>query len=613
MGLFDGLHIGYSGLSSSQSAINTTSHNISNANTDGYSRQRVDLEASTPLHSIPGDVGRGVDVKSIDRVHDEFVFSRLRSSSAKLEHDEFMKDTLTEITTLFPDLSGNGISNDIKDFFNSWSSLAQNPSDSSQKVLVAQSAQRLSKSIKDTKTSLGNFQTRLDDKLKVAVDEVNKIGEEIASINKDINRVEAGNLANANDLRDKRDTLELRLSKLIDATVFKGKLSSDSRINRQQTDQGTDYNINIAGRNLVDGATFHPIKIDSTNASPTAKFSSIYYESSENNSDRIDITSKIKGGRIGAIIALKGDGVDESGRATNSKIQHYIDSLDDFSKGMIQAVNGIYASSPQSNFNSKIFDGANDRTKLTDIEGIKEGSFDIVIYDKDGNEVARRDISIDKDTIIDDPSNQNKNNLIYKMSKIQDDNSNNDGSDDVDDYLQVTFGDRAFHFESKKSGYTIALEDKGSNFAGVSGVHQFFQGEDASTIALSDKLSEDPTKIQSYANPVDGDNQVANKMVALQFQRVDFSRTDLSTSTNTIDGFYRDLTSDISSDAAQAVRVADASEVLNKTIVEQQNSVSGVDIDEELIALMKFQTAYQANAKVITTIDKMVDTLLGMS
>jgi flagellar hook-associated protein 1 FlgK len=610
MGIFDSLNVGYSGLSTAQAGINTTSHNISNANTDGYSRQRISQKVNIPLHNLPGDVGSGVHVDTINRIHDEFVYSRLKSSSAKVEHDEFMKDTLTEITTYMPDLQNNGIANDMKNFFNSWSNVALYPNDSSQKVLLADATVSLTKSIKDTKTSLGELQTRLDDRLIVAVDEVNKIGQEIANINKDINSVESTFEANANDLRDTRDSLELRLAKLVDATVFKGKLRSDSSVDRALTDQGTDYNINIAGRNLVDGASFHPLVLDTSGASPTSKFTSVNYM--DEDYKKIDITPNLKGGKIGAIIALKGDGIDESGRATNSKIQRYIDDLDSYAKGVIEGVNSVYAQSPQKSLQTKAFEGINETSKITTIDGIKEGNFDLIVYDNSGKEVARRAINIDNDTIMEDPTNINKNSLINQINKNVDDNGDNDGSNDVDDYFKATFGDRKIGIEPLMSGYTIAIEDHGSNFAATSGVHKFFEGNDASDIKLNDKLKADVSKIQSYGSPVDGNNDVANKMVAFQFQDVTFGRENETKTTNTIEGFYRDLTANIASDAAQSVRNHDASTVLNATIVEQQNSVSGVDMDEELIALMKYQTAYQANAKVITAIDKMVDTLLGM-
>ncbi|RUM67508.1 MAG: flagellar hook-associated protein FlgK [Sulfurospirillum sp.] len=612
MGIFDGLHIGYSGLSASQTGINTTSHNISNANTPGYSRQRVVQEPKVPLHSIPGDSGSGVNVSTISRIHDEFVYSRFRGSSSKLEHDQFTKDTLTEITSYFPDIEDNGIANDLKNFFNSWSDIAQDPSNSANKVTLAKSTEALTRDIKSTKKMLGDLQDRLDDRLATAVDEVNRIGKEIAQVNKEINKIESSNDANANDLRDRRDSLELRLSKLIGINVFKGRIRSHSDIDRSQTDQGTDYNINIAGRNIVDGASFHPIQLDRTESSPTSKFSSVVYVSNDNSSDQIDITSNIRGGKIGAIIALRGDGIDESGRATNSKIQRYIDDLDDFAKGLMDGVNSVYASSPQKKLETKIFDGANESTKLSTIDGINEGSFDLVVYDKDGNEVARKNIEIDEDTIFDDPTNTNKNSLVYKINKSTDDNGDNDGSNDVDDFFKATFGSRALRIDPLVDGYTIAMEDKGSNFAGTSQVHRFFKGDSASNIDLEDALKNNPAKIKANKAPVDGNNEVANLMVKLANQNITFGKENSQKSFNTIEGFYRQISSNIASDAAQSVRSYDATKALNDTIEQEQKSVSGVDMDEELVSLMKYQTAYQANAKVITTIDRMLDALLGI-
>jgi len=612
MGIFDALHIGYSGLSTSQAGINTTSHNISNANTEGYTRQRITQETNVPLHSLPGDSGSGVRVGSINRIHNEFVFARSKSSASKLEYDEFTKEKLTQITSYLPDLQGQGIADDLKKFFNSWSNIAQDPSNSANRVALANDTQALSRDIINTRKMLTDLQNSLDGQLVVAVDEVNRIGKEIADINKQINKVESTKDANANDLRDKRDALELRLSKLIGANVFKGRLHSHSDIDRAQTDQGTDYNINIAGRNLVDGASFHPLSVDSTQSSPNVKFSSIYYVSSENASDKIDITSNIKGGKIGAIIALKGDGIDEQKRATNSKIQKYIDDLDTFAKGLIDGVNNIYASSPQKSLGTKIFDEAGENTKLVDINGIKEGSFDLVVYDKDGKEVARREIAIDKDTIFDDPTNTNQNTLVNQINRHKDDNADNNSSNDLDDFFKATFGDRALSIEPLMSGYTISMEDRGSNFAGVSKVHQFFKGDSAENIDLFDDLKNDPSKIQTYTLPVSGDNSVANKMVELATTDVTFVHRDLHTSSNTIESFYREITTNIASDAAQSVRNYDASKALHQTIQQEQDSVSKVDMDDELISLMKYQTAYQASAKVITAVDKMVDTLLGM-
>ncbi len=605
MGIFDSLHIGYSGLSTSQSGINTTSHNISNANTEGYSRQRISQKVDPAIHNIPGDVGNGTHVETITRVHDEFVYARLKSSSAKLEYNEFSKETLQELTQYLPDLQDNGIANDLKTFFDDWSNVAQYPGDDAQKVLLAQSTQNLSNSIKSTKKTLQDVQTRLNDNFKASVDEVNKIAEEIANINKDINRVESTYQSHANDLRDQRDSLELRLSKLIDATVFKGKIHTDNSIDRSLTDQGKDYNINIAGLNIVDGASFHPLVADD-NANES-KINALYFI--DHNGKKVDITSKIKSGKIGAIVDLRGDGVDAKGNPTNSKIQEYIDNLDSLAQGMIQGVNSLYAQSPAKQMVSDTMEGLSNNSNVLSNEQIKEGSFDVVVYNDAGEAVATRAINIDIHTKFDDGT---ENSIVSQFNKNSDDNGDNDGTNDVDDYFTASFGTNTLSLTPKQEGYTIAIVDNNTNFAGATGMHRFLEGDDASSIALESTLRGDPSKIQSYKSPIDGNNELANDMVSLQYKNLSFTNPNGTTTTNTIDGFYRGTSAKIASDAASATSNYEASKVLHATVQEQANSVSGVDMDEELVNLMKYQTAYQASAKVITTIDRMVDTLLGM-
>ena len=606
MGIFDSLHIGYSGLSTAQSGINTTSHNISNANTDGYSRQRIAQKVNPAIHNIPGDVGNGTHVETITRIHDEFVYARMKSASAKLEYHEFSKDTLQEITQYLPDLQDNGIANDMKKFFNDWSNVAQYPGDDAQKILLAQSTQNVANSIKETKKTLEGVQTRLNDRFKATVDEVNKIAKEIVTVNKDINRVESTYQSHANDLRDHRDSLEVRLAKLIDATVFKGKLKTDNSVDRALTDQGKDYNINIAGFNIVDGTAFHPLVAADT--ASESKINALYFI--DQNGQKSDITSKIHSGKLGALIDLRGDGVDAKGHILNSKIQDYIDNLDNLATGMIEGVNSIYAQSPQKALVSSQSSNLLGDSKVISNEHIKEGSFDLVVYNAQGEEVAKRAIMIDANTTMNKAADADS--IVAQINKNRDDNGDNDGTNDVDDYFTASFGEKILSVKPKVEGYTIAIADNGTNFAGALGFHRFLQGENASDIGLESNLAGNPSKIQSYKSPIDGNNEVASDMVSLQHTTLSFDMPNGTTTTNTIEGFYRNTTSQIASDAGAATSNYEASKVLHQTVDEQMKAVSGVDMDEELVNLMKYQTAYQASAKVITAIDRMVDTLLGM-
>ncbi len=606
MGLMDTLNVGYSGLSTSQTGVTTTSHNIANKDTEGYTRQRIDSEVNTPLNRNDLNYGNGSHVEQITRIHDEFVYKKLKTSGANLEYNQLSKDTLQEIANLSPELDGLGISQDIKDFFSAWSDFSQNPSDEGSKVVVADSMRAISTDLNSFRESIVDVQDRLDNQLQVAIDEVNDIASEIATINKGIAFSEAGNGGDANDLRDQRDSLELRLSKLIDTEAFKGEFHSDSSIDRNLTDQGTEYTINVAGGlNIVDGVDYHPLILDKEKND--SRFNSVYFED-QSHRQRVDITDKLHKGRVGAIVDLRGSGIDESsGKAINSKIQDYIDDLDDFAKGLIQKTNSIYAQSPQDSITSDPFVDFSDTQKLINYDNnIKTGSFDLVIYNGEGEEVATKSISITESTNLSD--------IVTQINSNTDDNADNDGTNDVDDLFNATFGPERLHITPKDAdaGYTIAIKDNGTNLAGVMGVHKLFDGDSAKNIDLARDIKEDPSKINAYSNPVDGDNSVANEIVAFQYEEFSFTKQNGVTATHTIESFYRTTSVRVASDAQQATALYDSAEVLNKTVEDQMASISGVDMDEELINLMKYQTAYQANAKVITAIDRMMDTLLGI-
>ena len=614
MGIFDSLHTGYSGLKTTQSGISTTSHNISNANTEGYSKQRISQKVNAPIHNIPGDFGSGVHVDSISRSHDAFVYDRLKSSSSNLSYSQKMETTLQEITTYAPDLDNLGIAKDIKDFFSSWSDVAQNPSDDSQKVVLVRSMESLTQNLNEASSKLHGLQERLNEEFKGGIEKVNRIASEIVTVNKNINKIESTNsaTANANDLRDQRDRLELELSKMLNIEVSKGRIQKDAGSNANRTDMGVDYNINVGGFNLVDGATFHPLRAeDGVNNS---KMNAAYYMDASQKS--VDVTGYIKGGELGAVLDLRGDNIDSNtGRATNSKIQKYIDDLDTFANTFRQAVNSVYATNAQENIVTDNLGVIGESGSVVDFEGIKEGSFDIKIYDNIGNEVLSRSITIDDRTSLSKYSDgsTNPNSIVEQINANKDDNLDNDGSNDLDDLFRADIVNGKLRINSLTEGnYTIAIEDNGTNFAGATGVNKLFEGDSAANMTLSREILNNPAKIVGNKAPIDGNSDLAKEMVSLQYENLSFNSPDGVETKQGIEEFYRYSSSRVAADAHQASINKDAAELLNKTVNDEFKAVSGVDMDEELVNLMKYQTAYQANAKVITAIDQMINTLLGM-
>ncbi len=574
MGIFDSLNVGYSGLSTSQAGIETTSHNIANANTPGYSRQRIEQKANFPIHNRPSDVGSGVRVEEIARVHDEFVYARMKGSSANVAHFEFMEKNMQEIADGFADLDNLGIAQDLKDMYSSWSNLSENPDDQSAKVVTVNRMNSFANNLNSAKSRLTKIQDRLNDEFVQGIDRVNDIAKDIVNLNKSINKVENVKHQNTNDLRDQRDQLELELSKLVNISVHKGNMNNSGPA--LQTDSGNLYNINIAGHNIVDGITFHPL--DDSISSNKTKMTSVYI--TDHDYGKTDITSKIRGGKLGALVALRGDGIDETtGKATHSKIQDYIDSLDTFTKGFTQKANSIYASAAQSNIVTDDLDFIDDDDKLLESEHFKAGKFDLVVYDNNDNDATND---------IDD---------LFEASVVSDPNKPH--------VLRINPKDSNSH-------YTIAIEDNGTDFGGITGVNKLFEGDSAGDIRVSSNILANPSTLKASKAPIDGNSDLAKAMVDLQYEKIDFKNSNGTQSSQTAEEFYRYATAQISSDAQHASINKDAAVALNKTLTQQMQAVSGVDMDEELMNLMKFQSSYQASAKIITTVDQMLNTLLSI-
>ncbi len=607
MSLLDTLNVANSGLNVAQTGMEVTGHNIANAQNEYYTRQRIETDPKYPLHTTSGDIGTGAKISQIVRVHDEFVYQRLNKSASRLEYDSFSKTNLEEIARYFPDLQDNGLYKDLQNYFEAWNDLSAHPNDSAQKVALVQNIQTFTTNLKDSRERIENLQNSINDQLKTAIDEVNRIGKEIADLNKKISKNETSSNERANDLRDQRDKLESTLRKLLDFSVFKGDMQSNSAQDPSITDGGKSYHLNIAGHSFVDGTTFHPLTID--NSYEQTGFYSIHYVRDDLN--RFEITGDITGGKIGAMLDLRGRELDpKTHRPTGGLIENYINEIDTFAKTFINQTNQIYAKSAKDSLQSKQMQYYQDDDKLTYMDEIKKGTFDIVVYNNQGEEVARRTIEITDDTTM----NFGNDSIVAKINADIDDNQDNDSTNDVDDYFEASYINNVLSISPKEgvSGYKIAIEDNGTDFVGVSGLGALFDGDNAKNISLKSQYAQNPDLIQAYSAPVDGNNEVANEMVQLQYDKIDFNISNQKKVTDTFYGFYSFITSNIATDAEAANQSMETSQTLYNTVFQEFQSVSGVNIDEELTNLIKYQTGYTANAKVISTIDKMLDVLLGI-
>jgi flagellar hook-associated protein 1 FlgK len=622
-GLFNALNIGYTGLNASQVGINTISQNVANAETDGYSRKRVVQSSSTPLYTAPGNVGNGVDILDIERVYDDFVFRKYTSTYSDKEQSDYMTKTLEELSTYFPEVDDVGVKADLKEFYNLWQTFADNPTDSSVKVALAEQTNTLTNHIQQLNSQVYDLQQKLNDELKVNVDEVNKLASQIAELNKEIDKAEAGGGYTASDLRDQRGVLERDIARLIGGEVSVDTLNSNITIDASVTEPSGGYNLHVNGFNIVDGGSFHPLKVDNSKSSDG--FYGIYYERQDGVLVEMDQYSA--GGKIGGLLELRGDKIDEkTGMPTNGIIQDTYNQLNEFSSTFIKSINNIYAKTGTQDMQSNPLELDTKQPLVNGDEGVKTGSFDIVVYDIDGNEVSRRAINIDGATTIEGPDGSNS--IEAQVKANLDDNNDGNANNDIDNMIvfginEAPNGKKSLQFslEStyKSEGYTFAIEDNltsdsfdsGTNFAGALGLNKFLDGNNAKDISLNYELRDDPSKISAGINDESGDNTVALDMVQHQFEKFDFT-VGQETYNETAYGYFDLLSTNVGIQASKAAVYNDTiTAQFNATELEYQ-SVSKVNIDEEMTNLIKVQTAYSASAKVITTIDQMLNTLLGI-
>jgi flagellar hook-associated protein 1 FlgK len=362
---FHTLNTAYNGLRTHQIMVDTSGHNISNAENEGYTRQRVNVVAADSLYTARGELGQGSRIESIVRVHDEFTYKRYNKALSEKEFASYQETKLKEVSSYMPDIEESGLYNDLQNYFNAWETFSANPEENSQKINLAQKTITFTENLQMVRDKLATMQRNINDELIMDIKEINRMAKRIGEINDKILDKEANNINFGNDLRDERDRLETAIMKMVDVSVFKQNLDKNSEFASEQADFENYYHMNIGGYSLIDGKGVHPIVADNkTNANGMIQV----YHRNENWVD-YDITDKLKGGEIGAILELRGSipRQDDNG-FENGKLQKYIDHLDSLAETIIEKTNSIYGESA---------------TKLMESNALPKTKGDLEIYKMD--------------------------------------------------------------------------------------------------------------------------------------------------------------------------------------------------------------------------------------
>lgn len=217
-GLLSTLNTAKSGMNVSQVAIQTTSHNISNINTPGYSRQRVNQSASSP-YSMPGknsnfgagQIGTGAQIDDVTRIRNSFYDYQYRSESHQYGNTSVKYEYFKNIEGIFNEPSDTAISSSLNSFFNSWSELSKDPQSSGVKSVVIENGKYLSNSINSAFKRLESLEEGLDKQSEYIMDEVNSMLSQLDKLEKNIKIIQ-GSGKSPNDFLDQREQLLDNLS-----------------------------------------------------------------------------------------------------------------------------------------------------------------------------------------------------------------------------------------------------------------------------------------------------------------------------------------------------------------------------------------------------------------
>lgn len=279
----DLLSNGKSALTAFQRALVTTSHNIANVNTEGYTRQEVSMKARVAQGPAASGVGSGVETGSVVRVYDEYLTARLRSSTSSSQQMDVYEQYANEVDQLF----GNpetGVSSRLTSFFSSIQSLSDNPASIAARQGVIGEAELLGGRLNEMDAQLAAIEGGTRQEMTTAVSNINSYASGIADINRQITETSGGTGDFSNDLLDQRDLLVSRMSESIGVSTA--------------TQYDGSVNVYMGnGQSLVIGSQAERLSVSG------GEFSSgdvaVSYLS---DSGPIDVTNDLAGGRIGGLI-----------------------------------------------------------------------------------------------------------------------------------------------------------------------------------------------------------------------------------------------------------------------------------------------------------------------
>ncbi|MEC9384194.1 MAG: flagellar hook-associated protein FlgK [SAR324 cluster bacterium] len=555
------LNMGQRALSINQRAMQTVGHNIANQETEGFSRQQVRSGTSAP---DPTGLGGGADAQPTSRVYDKFVQRKILQENPRSEMFKSRGEFLQKIEIIFSETEGNGLHKALNEFWNSWSQLSNQPESEPARMRVKEQSDMLASRFRGMHSQLSGLRKEINGRLVATVNKVNELGQKVAELNRQIFSYE-GRQRVANDMRDARNQAIEELSALVDVNSFEDPNGRTTVI------IGRDWT-------LVEGINRYQLD----GKMKGGELGMLNIDGVSTNDNRRDLTRTFREGEMAEMLRMRDDTIVE-----------YQKNLDEIAFSLAGKVNKIHASGTGINSATEMMKstfGLNSAALNQPLPFLKDGIFQLHLVDPHNEILETYEIEVQagKDTLPD---------IVKRLNQTVNDPG----------LLQASIeGDGSLLLQSGTDHKFIFGEDQ-SSLAQVLGLNSFFDTlKGAEDIQLSGHILENTNNISTGKDLIPGDNRIALEIAKLQ------TRPTMRDETMTFDEYYTGVLTGMGLKIQRNNTEQAQQESMVKQFKEIRSSISSVNMDEELADMMQYQKAYEASARFINTIDKMMETVINM-
>ena len=579
-------NIAGSALSVQKYGMEVTSNNIANVNTPGYTRQSPMLQPA-PTEKIGSLIlGRGVSFEGVAGVNDPFIETRLRDQGSRTSYFESQQDYISQIEQIFNTGSGTDVSSLMSEFWNSWHDLAASPTGTTERRVLAEKSGQLAQGFNRLNLQMNDLVQDIDNRLDAGVKEVNLITRELADLNQQIVSLETGGKT-AHALRDQRNMKLKELAGFVNISVFEldtGALTvmTANGIDLVRENKSFDFSMEDS-RLLLSGS----------------------------GDQQWDITGQVTGGRIGGWLDMR-----------NAVIPGFVTDLNETAEALIWQVNQQHSQGvgleKLTTVTGDYSVGAVDAKLSGSMSGLDfhdridtSGSFTVWVYDADGEPV---DSDVGTDGV------QGFEIFLTEDMTLEELRDKFNDAFSTVEYLEAEIiSDNRFQIKQGADGgdHSFAFSDDTSHVLAALGINTFFKGDAADSMAVSEHVRNGGPHIAAgiigdQGVHARGDNRNAIAVADLQYSPMTIGSVQGNTGQldTTTENYFHTLLGGIGITGSGIAMEKQNTEAIHAQLTKIRESISGVSLDEEMVSLMTFQAAYSAAAKLITTADEMLDTLL---